>query len=145
MEIKEIDISDISSIIPTYISYYNEQENSCWTEATAKKRIYQVLTTQDSYGLIMKDKDITIGFVMGYLKQYDDIRSYFLEEILIATEYQNKGYGSALLKEIETRVINKGASCIEMQAVSDELHEHYYGKAGYHDAKNFVMKVKWFK
>ena len=145
MEIKEIDISDISSIIPAYISYYNEQENSCWTEATVKKRIYQVLTTQDSYGLIMKDKDITIGFVMGYFKQYDDIRSYFLEEILIATEYQNKGYGSALLKEIETRVINKGASCIEMQAVSDELHEHYYGKAGYRNAKNFVMKVKWFE
>lgn len=145
MEIKEIDISDISSVIPAYISYYNEQENSSWTEATVKKRIYQVLTTQDSYGLIMKDKDITIGFVMGYFKQYDDIRSYFLEEILIATEYQNKGYGSALLKEIETRVINKGASCIEMQAVSDELHEHYYGKAGYRNAKNFVMKVKWFE
>lgn len=25
----------------------------------------------------------------------------------------------------------------------DEMHERYYGKAGYGDAKNFVMKVKW--
>ena len=37
-----------------------------------------------------------------------------------------------------------GASCIELQAVKDEMHEKYYGKAGYNDAKNFVMKVKWF-
>ena len=25
----------------------------------------------------------------------------------------------------------------------DKMHEKYYGKAGYRDAKNFVMKVKW--
>ena len=32
----------------------------------------------------------------------------------------------------------------ELKAVNDEMHERYYGKAGYHNAKNFVMKVKWF-
>ena len=32
----------------------------------------------------------------------------------------------------------------DIQAVNDEHHEKYYGKAGYHNAKNFVMKVKWF-
>ena len=42
---------------------------------------------------------------MGYFKQYDDIKGYTLEEILIATEYQNKGYGSALLKELKKRGI----------------------------------------
>ena len=43
---------------------------------------------EDSYGLIMKDNDITVGFTMGYFKQYDDIKGYTLEEILIAAEYQ---------------------------------------------------------
>ncbi len=47
-----------------------------------------------------------------------------------------------MLKELEMRVQEKGAACIELQAVADEHHEHYYGKAGYHNAKNFVMKVK---
>jgi len=35
-------------------------------------------------------------------------------------------------------------ACIELQAVYDEMHEKYYGKAGYCNAGNFVMKVKWF-
>ncbi len=60
-------------------------------------------------------------------------------------KHQNKGLGSALLKEIENRVKEKGASCVELQAVNDEKHERYYGKAGYKNAVNFVMKVKWFQ
>ena len=145
MEIRKIEIKDISSMLPVYISYYNEQENGCWTEITAGKRIHQVLSMEDSYGLIMEKNDATVGFAMEYFKQYDDIKGYTLEEIVIATEYQNKGYGSALLKELEMQVCKQGAACIELQAVSDEHHEHYYGKAGYHNAKNFVMKVKWFE
>ena len=36
-------------------------------------------------------------------------------------------------------------SCVELQAVNDEMHENYYGKAGYRNANNFVMKLKWFE
>ena len=145
VEIEELEIKDISFIVPVYITYYNKQESACWTETTAEKRIRQVLSMEDSYGLIMKDRDVVIGFAMGYFKQYDDIKGYTLEEIVIVSEYQNKGYGSILLKELEMRVRKKGAACVELQAVADAHHEHYYGKAGYHNAKNFVMKVKWFE
>lgn len=145
MEIREIKLEDIASILPFYISYYNEQEGGCWTEDTAGKRIRQVLSMEGSFGLIMMEGSETIGFVMGYFKQYDDIVGYTLEEIVVAAKYQNKGYGKLLLKELEAQVRQKGAACIELQAVTDEHHEHYYGKAGFKNAKNFVMKVKWFE
>ena len=144
MEIREITVKDIPSISPLYVSYYNEQEGCCWTGDTAHKRIHQVFRMEDFYWLILTCGGTVIGFAMGYVKQYDDIVGYYLDEIVIATEYQNKGYGSALLKELELRVYEKGAACVELQAVADEHHEHYYGKAGYHDAVNFVLKVKWF-
>lgn len=145
MEIREIKLEDIASILPFYISYYNEQEGGCWTEDTAGKRIRQVLSMEGSFGLIMMEGSETIGFVMGYFKQYDDIVGYTLEEIVVAAKYQNKGYGKLLLKELEVQARQKGAACIELQAVADEHHEHYYGKAGFKNAKNFVMKVKWFE
>lgn len=145
MQIKEMNIEDIDLILPLYIEYYNNYENSCWTKITAQKRIKQVLTMDDSYSLIMKDKnDVVCGFAMGYFKQYDDILGYTLEEILISYKYQNKGFGSILLATLESKVKEAGASCVELQAVNDEMHEKYYGKAGYSNAKNFVMKVKWF-
>jgi len=145
MQIDVMDINDIDSVVPLYIDYYNNYEGGCWTEMTATRRIRQVLTTEDSYSLIMrKANGLVCGFVMGYFKQYDDIVGYTLEEILISRAEQNKGLGSTLLAELESKVNEAGASCIELQAVNDEMHEHYYGKAGYRDAKNFVMKVKWF-
>lgn len=144
MEFREIAPADIASILPIYVSYYNRQEGGCWTEATAGKRIHQVLRIDDSYGLLLESGGTVIGFAMGYFRQYDDIVSYILDEIVIAEAYQNNGYGTVLLKELERRVHEKGAACVELQAVADAHHEHYYGKAGYHDAVNFVLKVKWF-
>ena len=146
MKIDVMTTDDIRSVIPLYVNYYNKHEGGCWTEETAQRRISQVLTISGSYSLIIRDdENNVIGFAMGYFKQYDDIIGYTLEEIIIAYEHQHEGLGTFLLKELETRVREKGASCVELQAVKDDLHEQYYGKAGYRDAVNFVMKVKWFE
>ena len=145
MQIEVMTLSDIEMVIPIYIDYYNNCEGGCWTETTAGRRIRQVLKIEDSYSLIMRDAEGEVcGFAMGYYKQYDDIVGYTLEEILISHKHQNKGLGSLLLAELESRVKAAGAACVELQAVKDEMHERYYGKSGYHDAGNFVMKVKWF-
>lgn len=145
MRAREMSLKDIEAVLPLYISYYNEQEDGCWTSETARKRIHQVLSMEDAYGLIAEEGESILGFVMGYFKQYDDIVGYTLEEIVIGYEHQNQGFGSALLHELERRVKERGAACVELQAVNDEQHERYYGKAGYHNAKNFVMKVKWLE
>lgn len=146
MNISEMNLNDVGDVLQLYIDYYNKHEDGCWTEQTARKRIQQVLSMMDSFSLIMKNEQGgTVGFVMGYFKQYDDIVGYTLEEIIISAEHQHKGFGSILLKEIEKRVKEKGVSCVELQAVNDEMHEKYYGKAGYKNAVNFVMKVKWFE
>ena len=50
MFIREMVLKDIEAVLPLYISYYNEQEDSCWNENTAAKRIHQVLSMEDSYG-----------------------------------------------------------------------------------------------
>ena len=146
MKITEMNLNDIDGVLQLYIDYYNNYEGGCWAEQTARKRIQQVLSMIDSFSLVMKnDKDEAVGFAMGYFKQYDDIVGYTLEEIIISATHQHKGMGSFLLKALENRVMEKGASCVELQAVNDELHEKYYGKAGYKNAANFILKVKWFE
>lgn len=145
MKIIEMSLDYVWLILPFYIEQYNEYEGNCWKEKTAGKCIRQVLSINDNYALIIKDcNDKAIGFVMGYFKQYDDLFAYTLEEIVISHNKQNKGYGSMLLAELEKRVKEKGGMGIELQAVKDEIHEKYYGKAGFRDANNFTMKCKWF-
>ncbi len=32
---------------------------------------------------------------------------------------------------------------VQLLAVNDEMHRHFYGKLGYKDAANLVIKGKW--
>lgn len=145
MTYREMSVEDIESVLQLYIDYYNNHEDSCWTQETAYKRIHQVLTMEGAYALMLEDGGKAIGFAMGFFQQYDDIVSYVLEEIVVAYEFQGKGVGTSFLAELERRVKAQGVSCVELKAVKDEMHERFYGKAGFHEVKNFVLKVKWFE
>lgn len=143
MKIQVMNVEDIYKVLDLYINYYNKVEGSSWNEKTAYKRIHQVISMEDSFSLIAQDKTNTLGFVMGYFKQYDDIIGYTLEEIVIDYKFQNRGYGTALVKRLENYVKDMRASCVELKAVNDKMHDNFYGKIGYQDSSSFINKVKW--
>ncbi|MEA4822725.1 MAG: GNAT family N-acetyltransferase [Clostridiaceae bacterium] len=140
-----MDESDIPKIVPLYIEYYNEHEGSCWTEANARRRIHQVWSTEDAYCLVLEENGRAIGFAMGYFVQYDDLIAYNLAEIVIAADRQGRGAGTALMEELERRVKEAGASLIELEAVCDPMHEHFYGKLQFKKVSNLVLMSKFLK
>ena len=143
MKIQIMNLEDIGKVLDLYINYYNHVEGSCWNEKTAYKRIHQVISMEDSFSLIIKDKTEILGSAMGYFKQYDDIIGYSLEEIVIDYRFQNKGYGTKLMNKLEEEVKKLGASCIELKAVNDDMHNKFYTKNGYTSSNDFLEKVKW--
>ncbi len=137
---------DLECVVEGNIEYYNTVENCCWTFEKAYKRIHQVLTMEDSMCMVQLDDSNTItGYLMGYFKEFDDIRGYFLEEIVIFKGFQGKGYGTAFLKILEQEVVKSGASIIELNSVNDEMHKHFYSKLSYYETKNFVMMGKFLE
>ena len=142
MKYRIMEESDIRKVVPLYMKYYNENEDGTWTEKTTTKRIHQVLTREDSYGLILESGDEIVAFAMGYFEQYDDCFTYDLVEIVVSGELQNAGIGTAFMMELEKRVKEIGAMLVQLQAVNDGLHEHFYGKLGYKTANNLVLKSK---
>jgi len=134
--------TDIEKVIPIYIEYYNDKEDAEWTTETTYKRIHQVWSREDSYCLIWEDGGEIVAFAMGYFEQYDDCFAYDLVEIVVASHLQNKGYGTKFMQELEAHVKNEGAMLIQLQAVNDDLHNHFYGKLGFKDASNLVLKTK---
>lgn len=83
-----------------------------------------------------------IGFAMGYFEQYDDGMVYDLVEIVIAHEYQNKNSGTLLMRELEKQVKALGGFMIQLVAINDILHNHFYAKLGYSDCSNLILKSK---
>lgn len=141
-EFRRMTEKDIEKIVPLYIEYYNNNEDAEWTTETTYKRVHQVWSREDSYCLVWENKNDIVAFAIGYFEQYDDCFSYDLVEIVVTTQLQNKGYGSRFMKELESCVKNEGAMLIQLQAVNDDLHNHFYGKLGYKDASNLVLKTK---
>lgn len=133
---------DINNVVPLYIEYYNNNEDAEWTTETTFKRIHQVWSREDSYCLIWENKNGIVVFAIGYFEQYDDCFAYDLVEIVVTTQLQNKGYGTVFMKQLEDCIKKEGAMLIQLQSVNDDLHNHFYGKLGYKDASNLVLKTK---
>ena len=145
MEYKKLTEEDIDEVVQKYVDYYNNYDNGCWTYEKAYKRIHQVMTIEDSECFVQYDDGEMCGFVMGYYKEFDDLKAYFLEEIVIFAEYQNKGYGATLMEELEAIVIRNGVEHLELISVNDEHHMHFYKKLGFYAARNLVMMGKHFE
>ncbi len=135
--------ADISAVIPLYITHYNDHEGGAWTEDTTYKRIHQVWSREDALCLILEQDGQILGFVMGYFEQYDDIQAYDLVEIVIAHAHQGSGLGTAFMTMIEEPVKALGGAMIQLQAVNDAPHHRFYGRLGYCDCTNLVIKSKW--
>ena len=134
---------DIPVAIQLYMDYYNGHEDGEWTEDTTYKRIHQVWSREDAYCRVLEENGAMLGFAMGYMEQYDDLVAYDLIEIVVAHAHQNKGIGTAFLLELERQVKAAGASMVQLEAVNDAMHEHYYSKLGYRSARNLVPKFKF--
>ena len=142
LEYKPLTVERIAEVIPLYIDYYNTVDGSEWTEETTYKRIHQIITREDAYGLVLEVDGAVTGFAMGYFSQYDDGIVYDLSEIIIARQAQRQGLGTIFMHELESRVKDAGAFLIQLQAVNDAMHEDFYRKLGYGTCTNLVLKSK---
>lgn len=133
---------DIPSVIPFYMEYYNAQGDT-WTEETVYKRIHQVMSHEDSLCLIAEEGGTAAAFAMGHFEQFYDLSVYDLVEIVVARAWQGQGIGTALMAELERRVKDAGGAMVQLEAVNDEMHEHFYGKLRYRTCTNLVLKSKF--
>lgn len=145
MEYTKLTDENIKEVVDAYVDYYNNHEDGYWTYEKAYKRIHQVMTIEGSESFVQYVDGKLSGFIMGYYKEFDDLKAYFLEEIVIFKEYQNKGYGAAFLEYLEAVVRQNGVEHLELISVNDEHHMHFYKKLGFYAASNLVMMGKHFE
>ena len=84
-----------------------------------------------------------VAFAMGRMETFFDLTAYNLVEIVVTKNYQNKGIGTQMMLELEKRVKQLGVSLIQLSAVNDDMHEHFYGKLGYKNTTSMNSKGKF--
>ena len=141
MPILTLKLQDLDTLINKYIIYYND-EGGRWTYNLAKIRLEQNFLTPSFYGVGLYDKSELLGFAIVCFKQYDDLLIYYLEEILVFKEYQNKGLGTKLLQELEFLVKKQGAEKINLSTTNKEKHQKFYSRLGFEKSDFLVPMLK---
>lgn len=137
----ELAIEDLDILINKYITYYNV-EGGKWTYDLAKKRLEQIFLTPGFYGIGLYNKSELLGFAIGWFKQFDDIQLFYLEEILVFKEYQNKGLGSKILQKVESLVKKQGAQKIDLSTTYKDKHQRFYSNLGYKKSDFLIAMYK---
>ena len=133
---------DIEKVIPLFIEYWNGTGDA-WTPEQVSRRIWQVLGSPDAYCMIAEDGENPVGFAMGRFETFYDLTAYNLVEIIVASACQGSGIGTKMMAELEGRVKELGAAMVQLVSVNDAMHRHFYGKLGYGDATNLILKSKF--
>lgn len=142
MTYRTIGPADLESVAALYMDYYNRYEDGCWTAETALRRIRPICTREDACCILGEEDGRIVCVVLGWLTQYDDLLAYDLHEIVVAKDVQDRGVGTRLMQETERRVREAGASMVQLTAVNDEMHEHFYTKLGFYTPNNLILKAK---
>lgn len=129
----------LDDLIKFYMDYYNVNGGK-WTYDLAYKRIHQIATMENALVLLQFDKNNLVGFLMGYFKYFDDSTGFYLEEILVASDCQNKGYGSDFLRHLKSELNDKNCDWIELLTTTGVQHQNFYSKNGYKKSKNLVLE-----
>lgn len=138
---KELELEDLDILIDKYIIYYND-EGGKWTYDIAKRRLEQIFLTPDFYGIGLYSESELVGFAVGWFKDFDNLELFYLEEILVFKEYQNKGFGTKVLQEVESLVKKKGAQKIDLSTTYEDDHQRFYSRFGFKRSDFLVPMYK---
>lgn len=143
MKFEEINLTDIEELAKMYVETFNSPPwNDEWSMETASKRLYQMINSEDSYGLKAYEDGLLCGMILGAKEQYYNGIMFNLKEFCVKNEMRNKGIGTRIFDEFEQRLKNNGITEIVLFTSRDDSTESFYIKRGLTSYNGMVMMGK---
>lgn len=139
-EITEAHLDEMASL---YVDTFNSAPwNDEWTFETARKRLQQMLHTEDSFGLCVYQNGVMCGAVLGAMEQYFDGIMFNLKEYWVKNEIRGKGIGTRLFAEMERLLSERNVNQIILFTAKGDATEHFYHKQGMSSNSDMVFMTK---
>lgn len=140
---KETALSELDEMATLYIETFNSEPwNDNWTMDTAKKRLYQMINTEDFYGLCAYKDDLLCGVILGGMEQFYNGMMFNVKEFWVKNGMRGLGVGTGIFRELEYRLKEKGVNEIILFTSKGDYTEHFYHKQNMITNDNMVFMVK---
>lgn len=131
MIIREFSEDDLPALAELYRQFWGEDSVLANMRATFRR----LAGDPDYIFLAAEYEGRLAGSVMGIVCEelYGDCRPFLVvEDVVVDTQHRRCGIGSSLMKELESRAVERGCSCVIFVTESERTDAHrFYESLGY--------------
>lgn len=126
-------IFSIQQASPTDLETLSNIEQECFTsEAFSKTQIASLLKAPTSVSLLAKAGEQVVGFIIGSVNDFGEIKLGHIVTIDVVPEYRRKGVGMLMLQKVEREFQNAGVKVCYLEVRADNTAaKKLYQKRGY--------------
>ncbi|MBR3823951.1 MAG: GNAT family N-acetyltransferase [Lachnospiraceae bacterium] len=129
MYYKEITLDHLEELASLYVETFNSEPwNDEWTISTAKKRLQQMINTEDSYGLCAYEDGDLCGAILGCMEQFYNGIMFNVKEFWVKNGRRGQGLGTQIFAEFEKRLKEKQVEQMILFTSRGDFTEHFYHK-----------------
>ena len=139
-EIRRIDIGHIAQYSDIYAgAFAGEPWNDPWDAADAAEHIKELIETGQSYGLEYVIDGKVVGFILGTSMLFHYGRTFEINDLAVAPEYQRRGIGAALLERCLADLKQQGIVGVHLITAGEGILPGFYEKYGFREEKEVIL------
>lgn len=115
-----------------------EPWNDHWTVADATIHVRELLESRQAYGLEYLIDGQVVGFILGSSMLFSYGRTFELNDLAVAPEFQHQGIGKVLLERCLKDLKEQGIKAVHLITASEGALPAFYERYGF-SRESFVM------
>jgi N-acetylglutamate synthase-like GNAT family acetyltransferase len=143
MKIRKATKKDLNRITELFRKEYAKSPyNEKWKEKDAKDKVKRDFKRDLTF--VVEENGSVEGFVM--ITEYSgwDGKQGFIDNIIVNSKFQGKGFGKALIKKVEDHFKKKGMKKLYLMSIKSSKAFGFYKKRGFKE-EDFVSMKKRLK
>ena len=146
MEFKLLAENDLIKCTETFIEVFNDVPwNDEWTFTKAKKYLLNFYQTPGFLGVLAVENNEILGFIFGVNRVWCSGDEFFINEMCVRKQYQNKGIGKAMLNHLIKELHSSNISNIVLLTDRGIPAEEFYKKNGFEEIERIIFLHKNIK
>ncbi|MDN4524096.1 GNAT family N-acetyltransferase [Fictibacillus fluitans] len=143
MNFKLFEDKDLPNCTKTFMDVFNQEPwNDEWTLDNAKQYLLDFSCTPGFKGILAVERDEILGFIFGVHRVWWSGDEFFINEMCVRADLQNKGIGKALLNQLSKEISSSPITNISLLTDRGIPAEEFYKKNGFKEIERLVFLSK---
>jgi aminoglycoside 6'-N-acetyltransferase I len=143
MEFIAINEQNLDECVGVFIAAYNSPPWSYnWSQADARQYLSEYLSSPYFVGFLLYDGATPVGAAIGHHKTWWTNKQIMIDELFIASQNQQKGYGRLIMQFLENYAKDKNVELVVLMTNKYMPAFQFYLKLDYIHADQYVFLFK---